>query len=75
MAEMRQSDLESAFVPEAPQTKEEWRQHNLAMDEQAIYGAVEGMLAAGARAELMDLLNEIIKEYRLDKFVGRVGYE
>jgi hypothetical protein len=66
---MRQSDLG------APSTKEEWRAHNLAMDEQAIIGAVEGMLAAGARAELMDLLNDIIKEYRLDKFVGRVGYE
>jgi hypothetical protein len=57
----------------APTTKEGWRQHGLAMDEQAIYGAVESMLAAGARAELMDLLADIIREYRLDRFVGRLG--
>jgi hypothetical protein len=42
------------------------------MDEQAIIGGVEGMLAAGARAELMDLIADIIQEYRLDRFVGRV---
>jgi hypothetical protein len=57
---------------DAPRTKEEWRAHNLAMDEQAIIGGVEGMLAAGARAELMDLINDIISEYRLDRFVGRI---
>jgi hypothetical protein len=57
---------------DAPSTKEEWRAHNLAMDEQAIIGGVEGMLAAGARAELMDLIADIIQEYRLDRFVGRV---
>jgi hypothetical protein len=73
---MRQSDLEAAFVPYvpgAPETKEEWRAHGIAMDEQAILGAVESMLAAGARAELMDLFADIIKEYQLDRFVGRIG--
>jgi hypothetical protein len=58
-----------------PQTKEQWRQHGLAMDEQAIIGGVEGMLAAGAKAQLMDLLAEIIKDYRLDRFVGRIALE
>jgi hypothetical protein len=66
------ADIDNAAPQDdAPQTKEEWRAHNLAMDEQAIIGAVESMLAAGARADLMDLLAEIIQEYRLDRFVGR----
>jgi hypothetical protein len=71
---MRQSDLEAAFVPlDGPQTKEEWRAHGLAMDERAIIGAVESMMAAGAKAQLMILLDELRKEYKLDSFCGRLG--
>jgi hypothetical protein len=70
---MKDPDI-SLYVDDDRQTKEDWRQHGLAMDEQAIIGAVESMLAAGARAQLMEFLwDDIIREYGLDKFVGRIG--
>jgi hypothetical protein len=43
------------------------------MDEQAIAGSVERMLRMGAKAHLMELLDHIIRENRLDRFVGRLG--
>lgn len=55
--------------------EEAWRQHSIAMDEQMIAAAVERMLRMGGRAAVMELFDELTREHRLDRFVGRIGAE
>jgi hypothetical protein len=67
------ADIDNAAPQNEPDDEEAWREHSIAMDEQAIAGSVERMLRMGAKAHLMELLDHIIRENRLDRFVGRLG--
>jgi hypothetical protein len=69
---MREPDI-ALYVDDDRQTKEEWREHALAMDEHEIITAVERMMSLGAKAQVMDLFNQLIRTYGLDRFVGRLG--
>ena len=55
--------------------EEAWRKHSIGMDELIISCAVERMLALGAKAQVMDLFADLIREHRLDRFIGRIGAE
>ena len=62
-------------MSDAPQTESEWREHSIGMDELTISCAVERMIQFGGRARVMELFDQLIKEHRLDRFVGRIGAE
>jgi hypothetical protein len=65
------------WTPYADQdaAEEAWRQHSIGMDELTIRCCVDRMLALGAKANVMDLFADLIREHRLDRFVGRIGAE
>jgi hypothetical protein len=60
--------LEGISVIDGPQTTQEWKEHSVSYDLWSIETACERILAAGARASLMILLEKIIREHKLDRF-------
>jgi hypothetical protein len=66
------ADIDNTAPQNEDDLEEAWREHSLAMDEYEIGAAVERMLELGAKAQVMDLLAQLIREHRLDRFVGRL---
>lgn len=62
-------DIDDACPSEEPSSFEEIEEHSVASDCASIKYAFERIIKTGARATAMSLIEDLIKEYALDKWL------